>query len=279
MGARERVVELVIDVPSRDVEAAERVGWALGAQGLETRDEETGAAPGRAQVLVWLPASVDVAAVERAVRDAIPHATTTARTIEATWLEPPVQREIGDRFVVVALDARVDAGDRTAIRLDGSLTFGDGLHPTTGLCVEALERVFAARARARVLDVGTGTGILAICAAKLGAESVTATDVDSLARHAARAHAEANAIALRVEEALPEERFDLVVANLYAEPLRALAPQIAERVAEGGTLVISGFGSESRPNVEAAFVDAGLRVVERRSRDGWWCVRFARLFE
>lgn len=277
----QRVVEVVIDVPACDVHDAEQVGWALGAQGLEVRDEDTGAVAGRAQVIVWLPwtdaGEADRARVERAVREAIGHATITFRTIDATWLAPPAPRPIGRRFVVLPLDGAPEDDARVALRLDGSLTFGDGLHPTTALCVEALEDHFEhERVPERVLDVGTGTGILAICAAKLGARAVTATDVDPLARHAARAHATHNGVALAVESALPDARFDVVVANLYAEPLRALAHDLAARVASSGALVISGFGAESRPRIEAAFVDAGLRVVERRSRDGWCCLRLGR---
>ncbi len=270
-----RVVEIVVEVPTRLLPRAEAASWALGAQGLELRDEDGGAPRGKRQVVVWMPASTRRAATG-ALRDALGEAATLrARLVEATWLVAGPPRPIGAAFVVDtrapgrAPRTRDDAG-RHVLSLDASLTFGDGVHPTTVLCVEAIERRFAARAPRTVLDVGTGTGILALVAERLGAERIVATDVDPLARATARVNVAAHHAVIPVRTALPRGRFDLVVANLYLEPLVALAEELVARTER--TLVVSGFTDAAR--VEHAFETFGLVCRDRRERDGWYCLAF-----
>ena len=245
-----RVLEVVIDVPARDQQRATKAAYALGAQGLEIRDEQTGAPKGRVQVVTWMPMRT---------RIVVPNAIVRTRPIEASWLEAPKPTPIGKRFVVIDLDAPLPRR-RIPIRVDASLGFGDGLHPTTILCLEALERTRAET----VLDVGTGTGILAVAAAKLGAE-VVATDIDPLARDAARRAMKANDVKVRVLTKLPRGPFDLVVANLYLEPLVALAGELAPRA---DRLIVSGFTDGKR--VRAAFGEH--RVTRETTRGGWTCL-------
>ncbi|MBI2394541.1 MAG: 50S ribosomal protein L11 methyltransferase [Deltaproteobacteria bacterium] len=271
-----RLAEIVVDVPAGARDAAERVAYGAGAQGIEVRDADTGAPRGRVQIVWWTSERARAVTV-RAVRgrlSTVRDARVASRVIEATWLPPPRPQEIGDRFVVIGLDDEAPRGARVALRVDAALGFGDGLHPTTVLCVEALERHVSGGAR--VLDVGTGTGILALCAARLGAREVVATDVDPLARHAARTGLAANGVRATVRAALPRARFDVVVANLYLEPLLALAAELAARVDGGGRLIVSGFGTDSRPRVVDALCSCGLHVVARRTRAGFCCVVFAR---
>jgi ribosomal protein L11 methyltransferase len=261
-----RVAEVVIDVPRGARTAAEHAAYALGAQGLEIRDEDTGGAPGRVQVILWLPASTTRAAVEELIAPQLSDARVRVRRVEADWLTAPAPRRVGSTFVITADDRGV--GDRVAIRVEPALGFGDGTHETTSLCVEAIERVIARRRVRSMLDVGTGTGVLAIAAGKLGVEEIVATDIDPLARDAARVALRRNDVRARVQTRLPARTFDLVVANLYFEPLRALAPELAKRVADGGTVIVSGFTQE-RPIVEAF---SALTVTRRRTRGAWSCL-------
>lgn len=153
---------------------------------------------------------------------------------------------VGSRLRVSSYaDPAVSPND-IVILIRPSPAFGDGHHPTTQMCLEMLEREI--RGAERVLDLGTGTGILAIAAAKLGAEKVIAADID---RHACRA-ALANIHWNRVEQTVhviqgsvealhPDQRFDVAVTNLYnAHQVKAVVPDIARRIRIGGTIVCSG---------------------------------------
>lgn len=270
-----RLSELTVAVDAEAADAAVAAVMALGVQGVALRDADTGEPPGRSAVVAWLPASVDRAAVERRLAAALPGATVAWRSTRPTWHGEEGPVPIGRGFVVVA-PGDEPGGRRTPLRLDGELAFGDGRHPTTVLCVEALERAFRQRPVRSVLDVGTGTGILALVAARLGAARVVATDIDPLAREAARAHVAGMGLLDRVTiaETPPEERFDVVVANLYLEPLVALAPMLADRT--GGTLYVSGVILTSRGEARAAFRGAGLRLAGLHRRGAWAGLRFER---
>lgn len=266
-----RVAEIVVDVPSSARGAAERVAYASGAQGIELRDADTGATNGRVQIVWWAPEGVRHA-IARAVRDAlhsVRDARITTRLVDAAWLKPPRPRSLGAKFVVVGPDeTKQRLRGRIALSIEATLGFGDGFHPTTALCVEAMERIAMPR---RVVDVGTGTGVLSIVAAKLGAESIVATDVDPLALHAARDNLARNGVHARLSRALPRGRFDLVIANVYFEPLVGLLPELAKH---GDILILSGFGVGSTPKI----VDAlpGFACERPRTRQGFACVTATR---
>lgn len=266
-----RLAEIVVDVPASARGVAERAAYASGAQGLEVRDADTGATNGRVQVVWWAPEGVRHA-IARAVRsqlDSVRGARVATRLVDAAWMKPPRPRNLGARFVVVGPDeSRGRIRGRIALPIEASLGFGDGLHPTTALCVEAMER----RAMpARVLDVGTGTGVLSIVASKLGAETIVATDVDPLALHAARDNLARNGVQARLSRALPRGRFDLVIANVYFEPLLGLLPELSRRA---DTLILSGFGVGSTPKI----VDAlpGFACERPRTRQGFACLTATR---
>jgi ribosomal protein L11 methyltransferase len=149
-----------------------------------------------------------------------------------------------------------DAPDPAAINvtLDPGLAFGTGTHPTTRLCLEWLAAMLARGAT--VLDYGCGSGILAIAAARLGAGRVTGVDIDPQAVAAARENARINGVAAEfvVPDGLPPAAtYDVVVANILANPLRLLAPALAARCARDGRIVLSGVLTEQTDEVAAAY--------------------------
>lgn len=152
-------------------------------------------------------------------------------------------------------------GADTELVIDPGQAFGTGHHETTAACLRALDDV-PLEGR-RVLDLGTGTGILAIAATRRGAH-VLAVDVDPLAITAARANAEANRVSFEVRlggiEVAAGAQFDVVTANLDSATLIDLANPLAETVAAGGTLIASGVGNERATRVAGALHHAGLRV-------------------
>lgn len=158
----------------------------------------------------------------------------------------------------------------TTIVLDPGMAFGTGLHPTTRQCLEALgERGLNGRG---VLDVGTGSGILAIAAAKRGARPVVAVDTDPLAVRAATENAARNEVRVDVRAGSVggvEGSFDLVLANLVADVLVALAADLRARVARGGGLVAAGIIAEKEAGVVDAFAAVGLSVAGRDQTDDW----------
>jgi ribosomal protein L11 methyltransferase len=158
------------------------------------------------------------------------------------------------------------------VLLDPGLAFGTGLHPSTQLCLLALERLVWPGAR--VLDLGTGSGILALAAARLGAQHVLALDVDPQAIDAATANVALNQLEERIivrQGTLPsdDEPFDLIVANIVARVIADLAPHLARALRPGGTLIASGIIAERADDVCAALRAAGLRVTEQATRAPW----------
>ncbi|MGH2349600.1 MAG: 50S ribosomal protein L11 methyltransferase [bacterium] len=164
---------------------------------------------------------------------------------------------------------------RLVIELDPGMAFGSGLHPSTQLCLRVLEEHLAAGSR--VIDVGTGSGILAIAAAKLGA-SVLALDSDPVAVAVARQNASHNGVASGVdvrEGSLlngVSGQADLITANLTAEIHFDLLPAAADHLATGGTLVASGIIEDRVFEVRAVAKAAGFRLLEERKDGEWRCL-------
>jgi ribosomal protein L11 methyltransferase len=169
------------------------------------------------------------------------------------------------------------------LALDPGMAFGTGLHPTTRLCLAGLEDLAdrgilaggsAADGTARVLDVGCGSGILAIAAARLGAGAIVGVDPDPIAVEASRANARRNRLARRIR-VLPGSvptgagPFDVVVANLIASLLVDLAPALVEEVVPGGSVLASGIFVDREAEVREAFGAQGLRVLRRSSEGDW----------
>lgn len=154
------------------------------------------------------------------------------------------------------------------LELDPGLAFGTGSHPTTRLCLRWLaEHLEPGQS---VLDYGCGSGILAIAAAKLGAATVTGTDVDPQAIDASRANAARNgvAVAFALPDALAPGKVDIVVANILANPLRLLAPVLAARVRDGGAIVLCGI-LEAQVAAVARAYRRWFKLGAWGSDDGW----------
>jgi ribosomal protein L11 methyltransferase len=162
-----------------------------------------------------------------------------------------------------------------------SHAFGDGSHPTTRLSAGAVDQLCRTTKPSAVLDVGTGTGVLARIAAGRGAGRVVATDIDQVALVAARRNAalDPNQAAITVCDAAPDSfgsPFQLVVANIIEPVLLALAPALLRALAPGGVLLLSGFMVSQAPNVRAAFTALGLEPKLQAELDGWALLQLTR---
>jgi ribosomal protein L11 methyltransferase len=210
------------------------------------------------------------------------------------WKQHYTVMQVGERTVIVPswLEHAPKPGE-IVLRLDPGMAFGTGTHPTTQLCVALLERYVKPGALA--LDLGCGSGVLAIAAARLGAAQVLALDTDPIAVSATRENVARNGVdgivrgelgSLGAGVALghwlgwedqdqtqqvdaASGTFDLIVANIIAKVLAALAADLAGALAAGGVLISSGIIADREAEVQAAFASAGLKLAERR-QDGEW---------
>ena len=182
--------------------------------------------------------------------------------------------EIGRRLAVVPSWQDYDT-DRVKLLLDPGLAFGTGGHETTSLCLEALDELTAGGER--VLDIGTGSGILAIAALKLGAASAEGVDIDPVAVRTACENAALNGVADRfvgLEGDLSDKaggRYDIITANIVANAIIALAPAVPALLAAGGRFIASGIIDSRADEVAAALTAAGLAPAVRREKRGWVC--------
>jgi ribosomal protein L11 methyltransferase len=252
-------------------------------------DGETYVVDGDAAAVVkgYLPPGEDSAGVRRSLRLALrfaplerpPRWRRARRLREEDWRDSWKRyfrpQRIGRRLLVKPSWAtyQATAGD-TVIEIDPGMAFGTGQHPTTAMCLRALEERL--RPGDAVLDLGTGSGILAIAAARLGAERVLALDTDPQAVKAARQNAAANGVASTVEvreDTLPEgageERFGLIVANISSLTIERLALAFADSLRDGDTLIVSGFLEDTVEALSGALTAAGFRV-ERVDAEGVW---------
>jgi ribosomal protein L11 methyltransferase len=186
---------------------------------------------------------------------------------------------LGERFVVLPGDDHAGPPGREPIVLVPGRAFGTGEHSTTRLCAAALERHVAAGSR--WLDLGTGSGILAVVAARCGAGAVDAVDVDADAVEVAREVVARNAVADRVVTSegsasdRPADRYDGVVANISESYFFAESASIARALRPGGLLIASGFLRDDADAVDAALSTAGFSLDGERTVEGPWVCRLA----
>jgi ribosomal protein L11 methyltransferase len=202
----------------------------------------------------------------------------TGRDADSVWVLSPRVVRLGRLRLVpsAAGDPPPRDGD---IRLIDTPAFGTGLHPTTALCIAVIDDIVQAAPVASMLDVGTGTGVLALAALALGVPRVVAFDIDGDAARAAVGNARLNRVSSRLQvlhaglDAVAG-RWPLVVANVLAAPLIEMAPVLATRLGHGGQLVLSGVSSGLQAEVERAYRRVGLHQIEARTQAGWVALSF-----
>lgn len=173
---------------------------------------------------------------------------------------------------------KIQPGD-IAIEIEAGEAFGTGHHGTTAGCLAEIDRLCSARDFKSILDLGTGTGVLAIAVAKAFGKRVLATDIDPIATRVTEENATLNGVGDLIEAATAEgfedpvfaahAPFDLVIANILAGPLIALAPDVARHLTSDGSVVLSGLLAAQGPAVTAAYEAEGLKLVRSGEMEGW----------
>lgn len=236
--------------------------------------------PGRYRIEVYVPTEQDAASVEAIVGAAAPELHLKIKKVKAAdWVAmsleglPAVR---AGRFVVAGAHALAgEANGRTRIWVEASEAFGTGHHGTTWGCLVALEGVLRQRRVKRVLDVGAGSGVLAIAAAKNGADAL-AIEIDHRAAGIAAINAKQNKVAPRMQviagdgaRYIAGKKFDLVFANILMRPLIRLAPKLVPVIEPGGTLILSGLLRQQARLVREAYANRGLVLERQIPKDAW----------
>jgi ribosomal protein L11 methyltransferase len=190
----------------------------------------------------------------------------TMRVGPRSWVHPPWE---------------LPPGSGVAVAIDPGMAFGTGSHPTTALCLERCDELLSELPGASVLDLGTGSGVIALLAKRLGAGRVAGTEHDPVALEAARQGAALNGIPgiewmLAPDPSTVPGQFRIVIANILLNTLEDLAPAIASKVAPGGSLVLSGLLLAQAEAAERAYVAQGLKPFARTEREGWVRVELSR---
>jgi len=207
----------------------------------------------------------------------------TALGVTSVSMSPATGRDDGSVWILSARRVRVGrlvllpaamAPQPGALRLSDGPAFGTGLHPTTALCLEALEELLDLGIPPSLLDVGTGSGVLALAALMAGVPRVVGIDIDADAMMVAAENARLNEFAGRLDlvrggpEAL-SGAWPLIFANVLAAPLIELAPAVVRLVQHGGRLVLSGIPHSMAPEVARAYRRLGMRQLGETARAGW----------
>ena len=270
---------VTIDVERERAEDAAAELMEGGAGGVEVRDGEgipmPGArlpADGRALVVAWFAERGQAQAAARQYDGALEELPD--QDWGERWKEGLTPLRIGRVFVRPSWIAAPTPPGMVEVTLDPGMAFGTGTHPTTSLCLAAMSERLAVTPRARVLDVGTGSGLLAIAARKLGAPVVVGNDNDPIAIRVALENAALNGVEVAFDLRDVGQQpgpFDLILANILANTLCELAPAIAAQLAPGGVVLLSGILGPQEEEVRAAYVAAGLRPLRGGDRrDGEW---------
>lgn len=235
----------------------------LGALDAEIQDDGRGA--------VLMPDDVAPARVARALGiGEVAALPAEGRDADSVWVLRPRAVRAG-RLRLVPAELPAEPGD---VRLIDAAAFGTGLHPTTALCLEILDQAVQALRPAALLDVGTGSGVLALAALRLGVPRATGIDIDDSALSIAAENARLNGLdtLLTFRRGGPDHLdgvWPLVVANVLAAPLIEMAPALVRCVGHHGQLVLSGIPVGVEEDVHRAYRHLGMTRLETRSRAGW----------
>lgn len=279
-------LEVSVDVEAEVAEAVAEVlsRYAKGGVAIEAGPEGWQAGP--VSVRAYLPVDDELWTKKQKIEEALWHLgqirpipepsfrSVAEKDWEEAWKKRLKVLRLGERVVIQPswLDYHEGPED-VVIRLDPGMAFGTGLHPTTQICLRALEDFV--RPGMEVLDLGTGSGILAIAAAKLGAVRVLAVDNDPQAVRVARRNVIDNGVRDRVqvrEGSLPDVSgyYDLVVVNILARVIVELIGEgLAERLRPEAVLITAGITIDSASEVAEAFERGGLELVDQRQQDDW----------
>lgn len=277
---------LTLRVAAADVPRAEALLELAGAESLSLGDaaDDPILEPGPNETPLWpavelsalFPEDADLGAIRAVLATACESASSfSLGTLDEEAWRAAAQRGIPARrfgariWLAPASDGSVPSG-LVGVRLHMGLAFGTGEHPTTALCLEWLDAHL--EPGARVLDYGCGSGVLALAALALGAEHAWAVDNDHQALIATRANALLNGREARIfvaaPDALPPLRVDVVLANILAGPLVALAPTFAQHLVPGGRVALSGILARQAASVAAAY-EPWFERIASSERDGW----------
>lgn len=187
---------------------------------------------------------------------------------------------VGDKLIIVPTWERDNlppaAKDRTPLFIDPGMAFGSGQHETTRLCMELIEKYVSPEAH--VLDVGTGSGILAITALLLGAKDVTGIDIDALSVKIAAENAELNGVGTQFHGQhgdLAKDvtgTFNLITANIVADIIIELTPDAVKLLSPDGIYIMSGIIEKRKPDVVKVLDALGLRIIEEKTDRGWYAI-------
>lgn len=266
---------LTFEIEAEDEEALVAELWERGTLGLEARPGEAG----EPLLLAWFRDTDELPPADTDWRRLGGRLRRIDRHAERDWLAPWRRHArplaVGRSLLVDPRepDSRAPAaGGRRLLRLPARTAFGTGSHVSTQLAVELLEELpLAGR---RLLDVGTGTGILAFAALHLGAAEVVALDVDSTAALQARQNAGLNRLAPRllaggVDALAPGVRFDVVIANVLPDRLAGDLPRLLRLLEAGGRAIFSGLVDEAAEELVARLRRHGMEPAWCRRREGW----------
>lgn len=295
------IYEVTLEVEEAVGEDASAELFELGAEAVETRDRDGLKLPGvelPPEGKTWVIAGFEATDPEALTAEVLAGLSMWGAKLHALrlrddtdwahkWKEFFKPLRVGDRlWVSPSWETAPDAKDAVIITLDPEMAFGTGQHPTTRLCLKAVERYADATGKSfsdkRVLDVGTGSGILAIGAALLGAKHLVAFDNDEVSVDTAKVNAERNKVGFIhfFVGAMPEAKdelkgtFDLVLANILADPLIEMSGSLSSLLSPGGTLVLSGLMLDQAERVGAAYVAQGKRLVLREDEGEWSALVF-----
>ena len=191
------------------------------------------------------------------------------------WKQYYHAMDIGQRLAIVPGWEEYDT-DRTVITMDPGMAFGTGTHETTSLCLETLDELV--QGGERMLDIGTGSGILAIAALKLGAKEAEGVDIDPMCVRTAGENARRNGVAERLTVLVGDLSdkasgvYDIITANIVAAAILSLAPAVPALMAPGAKFIASGIIDERRDEVLNGLKAAGLRPVQVKEKRGWVCI-------